>query len=131
MCFSLRSRTIGPLDFDRARRENVLRGAGYAWTPDLWSFLKLQEVGFSPYLSFTLILSVFRCFGWFEAVRGRLIGPKTWDRIVGIFLGFSVLAVTAQKFRGLFGCFNSKMFALNHGLIWIGSGMAVDCGFTR
>ena len=106
--FSLRSRAIGHLDFDGARRENVLRGAGYAWTPDLWSFLKLQEVGFSPYLSFTPILSVFRCFGWFEAMRGRLIGPKTWDRIVGIFLRFSLLAVTAQKFRGLFGCFNSK-----------------------
>ena len=95
------------------------------------SFFKLLEVGFSPYLIFTLILSVFRCFGWFEAVKGRLFGPKTWDRIVGIFLGFSVLAVTAQKFRGLFGCFNSKIFALNHGLIWIGPGMAVDCGFTR
>ena len=64
-------------------------------------------------------------------MRGRLIGPKTWDRIVGIFFGFSVLAVTAQKFRGRFGCFNSKIFALNHGLIWIGSRMAVDCGFIR
>ena len=27
--FSLRSRVIRPLDFDGARRENVLRGAGY------------------------------------------------------------------------------------------------------
>ena len=76
--------------------------------PGFASFDKLQEVGVSPYLSFTLILSVFRCFGWFETVRGRLIGPKTWDRIVGIFLRFSLVAVTAQKFRGLFGCFNSK-----------------------
>ena len=75
--FSLRSQVIGPLDFDGARRENVLHGAGYAWTPDLWSFLKLQEVGFSPYLGFIPILSVFRCSGWFEAVGGRLIGPKT------------------------------------------------------
>ena len=33
--FSLRSRAIGPLDFDGARRENVIRRAGYAWTPDL------------------------------------------------------------------------------------------------
>ena len=33
--FSLRSRAIGSLDFDGARRENVIRGAGYAWTPDL------------------------------------------------------------------------------------------------
>ena len=129
--FSLEIHKIQPSAVFGVRRKHVLRGAGYAWTPDLWSFLKLQEVGFSPYLSFTLILSVFRCFGWFKAVRGRLIGPKTWDRIVGIFLGFSVLAVTAQKFRGLFGCFNSKIFALNHGLIWIGPGMAVDCGFTR
>ena len=104
--FSQRSRAIGPLDFDGARRENVLRKAGYAWTPDLWSFLKLQEVGVSPYSSFTLILSVFRCFGLFEAVRGRLIGPKTWDRIVGIFLRFSLVVVTVQKLRGLFGCFN-------------------------
>ena len=103
MCFSLRSRAIGPLDFDGARRENVLCGAGYAWTPDLWSFLKLQEVGFSPYLSFTLILSVFRCLGLFEAVRGRLIGPKTWDRIVGIFLGFSVLAVMPRNLEGCLG----------------------------
>ena len=28
--FSLRSQAIGPLDFDGARRENVLRGASYA-----------------------------------------------------------------------------------------------------
>ena len=49
------------------------------------SFFKLLEVGFSPYLCFIPILSVFRCFGWFEAVRGRLIGPKTWDRIDIIF----------------------------------------------
>ena len=33
--FSLRSRAIEPLDFDGARRENVQRGAGYTWTPDL------------------------------------------------------------------------------------------------
>ena len=77
--FSLRSRAIGPLDFDGARRENVLRGAGYAWTPDLWSFLKLQEVGFSPYLGFIPILNVLLMFRLNEAVRGRWIGPKTWD----------------------------------------------------
>ena len=49
--------------------------------PDLWSFLKLQEVGVSPYLSFILILSVLSMFESNEAVRGRLIGPKPWDRI--------------------------------------------------
>ena len=100
VCFSLRSWEIGSLDFHGARRENVLSGAGYAWTPDLWSFLKLQEVEFSPYLSFIHILRVFRCFGWFEAVRGRLIGPKTWDRIVGIFLRISLVAVSVQSHVG-------------------------------
>ena len=33
--FSLEIHAIEPLDFDGARRENVLRRAGYAWTPDL------------------------------------------------------------------------------------------------
>ena len=68
MCFSLRFRAIGPLDFDGARRENVLPGAGYAWTPDLWSFLKLQEVGFSPYVCF---IPIFKCFSMFRLVLGR------------------------------------------------------------
>ena len=55
------------------------------WTPDLRSFDKLLEVGVSPYLGFTLYLSVFQCFDWIEALNGRLIGLKTWDRIVVIF----------------------------------------------
>ena len=36
--FSLEIEAIGPLDFDGARRENILRGAGYAWTPGLRVF---------------------------------------------------------------------------------------------
>ena len=28
------------------------------------------------------------CIGCFKALRVRLIGPKTWDRIVGKFWGF-------------------------------------------
>ena len=48
-------------------------------------------------------LRVFRCFGWFEAVRGRLIGPKTWDRVVRIFFGFLERPVTVQKISGLLG----------------------------
>ena len=97
MCFSLRSRAIGPLDFDGARRENVLRGAGYACTPDLWSFLKLKEVGFSPYLSFYSHLNSLRMFELKEAVRGRLIGPKTWDRIDIIFRAKMEQFVTAPR----------------------------------
>ena len=70
------------------RREAALREAAYAWVPDLWSFSKLLEVGFLPTWVLFPFLSVFPCFGWFGAVRGRLIGPKTWDRIVGNFLDF-------------------------------------------
>ena len=32
------------------RRKTALRGEGIAWVPDLGSFLKLREVGVSPYL---------------------------------------------------------------------------------
>ena len=56
------------------------------WVPDLGSFLKLREVGVSPYLGFMPSLSTFSMFELNEAVRGRLIGPKTWDRIVRNFL---------------------------------------------
>ena len=63
------------------RRKNVLRGAGYAWTLVLVSFFKLLEVGFSPYLGFIPIFSTFLMFESIEAIRGRLIGPKPWNRI--------------------------------------------------
>ena len=81
-----RYRVIRQLAIFEIRRKAALRREGFAWVSNLGSFLKLLEVGVSPYLGFTLYLSVFQCFGWFEAVRGRLIGPKTWDRIVEIFL---------------------------------------------
>ena len=51
------------------------------WVPDLESFLKLLEVGVSPYLGFIHSLSTLQMFESNEAVRGRLIGPKPWDRI--------------------------------------------------
>ena len=57
--------------------------SGFAWVPDLGSFLKLREVGVSPYLGFILRLSVFTMFTLNEAVRGRLIGSKAWNRDVG------------------------------------------------
>ena len=49
------------------------------------SFFKLLEVGFSPSLGFIPILNVLRMFESKEAVRGHLIGPKTWDQIIGNF----------------------------------------------
>ena len=69
----------------RDKKKNCSTRKGLRGVPDLGSFFKLLEVGVSPYLCFILILSVFRCLGWFEVVRGRLIGPKTWDRSVRIF----------------------------------------------
>ena len=55
-----------------------------------------------------------------------MIGPKTWDRTCGIFLGFSWMAVTAQKISGLFGSLNSENVALNHVCVWKMPGMG--CG---
>ena len=78
-----------------------LRGEGFAWVPDLGSFFKLLEVGFSPYLSFIPILSVLSMFGLNEAVMGRLIGPKTWDRIDKIFERKMEQPVTAPRLFGL------------------------------
>ena len=42
-------------------------------------FLKLREVGVSPYLGFIPALSTLQMFESNEAVRDRLIGPKPWD----------------------------------------------------
>ena len=53
------------------------------WTPVLGVFDKLREVGDSPYLGFTLCLSTLLMFELNEAVRGRLIGSKSWNRGVG------------------------------------------------
>ena len=54
--FSLEIRVIRPSTVFRTRRRAALRGEGFAWVPDLESFLKLREVGVSPYLRFTLCL---------------------------------------------------------------------------
>ena len=74
--FSLKIRAIRSSAVFGTRRRIALPGEGFAWVPDLGSFLKLLEVGFSPYLSFIPILSVLSMFESNEAVRGRLIGPK-------------------------------------------------------
>ena len=80
--FSLDFREIRPSEFVGTRRKVVLRSEGFAWVPDLRSFDKLREVGDLSYLSFTLYLSVFMMFELIEGLNCRLIGPKTWDRIV-------------------------------------------------
>ena len=83
--FSLSFWAIRPSKFFEARRKAALRGETYEWAPVLRSFDKLLDVGVSSYLSFTLCLSVFMMFELIEAVSGRLIGPKAWNRIVRKF----------------------------------------------
>ena len=83
--FSLEIRVIRPSEFVGTRSKATLLGEGFAWVLVFLVFDKLREVGVSPYLGFTLYLSVFQCFRWYEALNGRLIGPKTWDRIDIIF----------------------------------------------
>ena len=78
--FSPEIRAIRPSEIFGTRREVALRGESFAWVLDLGSFLKLREVGVSPYLYFIRRLSVFTMFALKEAVRGRLIGSKAWNR---------------------------------------------------
>ena len=80
--FSLKYREIRSSAVVETRRKATLRGETYAWVPDLMSLDKLREVGVSPYLCFILCLSTLLMFVLNEVVRGRLIDPKSWDRIV-------------------------------------------------
>ena len=64
---------------------------------ELGSFFKLLEVGVSAYLSFIPILSVLLMFRLNEAVRGRWIGPKNWNRIDIIFERKMEQPVTAPR----------------------------------
>ena len=98
--FSLEYRAIQPSAIFRTRRKAALREEIYAWVPDLRGFGKLRKVGVSPYLGLTLYLSVFQCFGWFEALNDRLIGPKTWDQIIGNFLNPFVPSITGHGLLG-------------------------------
>ena len=81
--FSLKYREIRPSAVVGTRKEDALRGEGFAWVPDLRSFDKLRDVGVSPYLGFILYLSILLMFELIEAVRGCSIGTKTWDRVIG------------------------------------------------
>ena len=81
--FSLESWKIRPSAVFGTRVRTALHEEGFAWVPDLGSFFKLLEVGVSPYLGFTLYLSVLQCFGLLKALNGRLIGSKAWNRDVG------------------------------------------------
>ena len=53
--FSLSFCGIRPLAVFGTRRKIALRGEGFACVPDLGSFLKLREVGVSPYLGLVFV----------------------------------------------------------------------------
>ena len=93
--FSLEYRVIRPSAVFGTRRKATLRREGFAWVPDLGSFLKLREVGVSPYLGFIPSLSTLSMFESNETVRCRLIVLKPWDRIDKIFETSNGAAVTA------------------------------------
>ena len=78
--FSLDLLQIRPSAVFGTRRRTALRGEGFAWVPDLGSFLKLREVGVSPYLGLILRLSTMLMFRLIKALNGRLIGSKPWNR---------------------------------------------------
>ena len=50
--FSLDLHAIRPSEVFGTRRRTALCREGFAWVPDFGSFLKLREVGVSPYLGF-------------------------------------------------------------------------------
>ena len=72
------NRTVGSLRAEKERRSMRSR---LRVDTRFVSFDKLREVGVSPYLRFIPVLSTLQMFESNEAVRGRLIGPKPWDRI--------------------------------------------------
>ena len=61
-------------------------------------------MGVSPYLGFILYLSVFMMLELFETLNDRLIGPKTWDRIVVNFETQIMQSVTEHGWFGLLDC---------------------------
>ena len=122
--FSLSFRQIRPSAVFGTRRKAALRRAGYAWTLDLRSFDKLREVGVSPYLGFTLYLSVFQCFSWFKALNGRLIlGPNYWKF-------FKPMCAVHHRARAV-GLINCVICEINHVLIGMRPEMAKKFGFTK
>ena len=76
----MRDPTVGSR---RDKRQSCSTHQGLRVGPGFVGFYKLLEVGFSPYLGFIPILNVLLMFRLNGAVRGRWIGPKTWDRIIG------------------------------------------------
>ena len=70
--------TVGSL---RDKKESCSTRRGLRVGTGFRRFPQTPRGRVSPYLSFILVLSTLQMFESNEAVRGRLIGPKPWDRI--------------------------------------------------
>ena len=64
---------------------------------------------------------------WFKALNGRLIGPKTWDRIVEIFGARNGQFVTIMD---CLGCLCCDLF-IKSCLMCMRPELAMDFGFTK
>ena len=95
------------------------------------SFFKLLEVGFSPYLGFYSHLSVLLMFRLNEAARGRWIGPKTWDRIIGHYFRNFGEVVSIQSHVGAVWVDYVLIYVLICALVCIGPEMAKKSWFTK
>ena len=125
--FSLESWKIRPSKVVGARRKAALREETYAWAPDLRSFNRLREVGVSPYLGFTLCLSTLLMFELNEAVRGRLIDSKSWNRGVGFL---KHMWTVRDCPRAVWGAM-VQICAMNDALTCMRPEMAVKFGFIK
>ena len=125
--FSLESWEIRPSKVVGTRRKDALRIETYEWAPVSRFFDKLREVGVSPYLGFTLCLSTLLMFELNEAVRGRLISFKSWNRGVG----FLKLMWTVRDCPWTVWGAMVKICAMNDALTCMRPEMAVKFGFTK
>ena len=94
---------------------------------DFRSFDKLREVGVSPYMGFILYLSVFTMFELNEAVRGRLIGSKSWNRGVGFL---KPMWTVRECPRAVWGAM-VQICAMNDALTCMRPEIAVKFEFTK
>ena len=129
----LLSRKSGDPTVDRLRDKKEKRSTRSRILVDsgIGSFFKLLKVGFSPYLGFYSHLSVLLMFLLNEAARGRWIGPKTWDRIIGNFFRNFGEAVSVQSHVGAVWVDYVLIYVLICALVCIGPEMAEKSGFTK
>ena len=87
----------------------------------------LRGRGFSL-LGFILCLRAMLMFELNKAVRGRLIGPKSWDRIV---INFGAIFIVHGLCAWTVGAVCDMIYALNHVVMCMRPGSDEKYGFTK